>query len=143
MMVEFINKTTSVEVELFFNLCEICGSACFFCLLTVTHSRKSRTTLRRCGGSTGSPWSTSTMRDPLSFHHWSYWITCTVPSGGWSCGVASAATMEYTPETALVSLDCVLTLNTTCKRHFPPIFLRMPLFCQLFVKATYFLTTKS
>lgn len=30
MMVEFINKTTSVEVEMFFNLCEICGSACFF-----------------------------------------------------------------------------------------------------------------
>lgn len=30
MMVEFINKTTSVEVEMFFNLCEIWGgSSCF------------------------------------------------------------------------------------------------------------------
>lgn len=29
MMGEFLNRTTSI-VEMFFNLCEICGSACFF-----------------------------------------------------------------------------------------------------------------
>lgn len=143
MMVESINRTTS-EFKLKCSLiCVKYEAQPVFCLLTVTHSRKSRITLRRYGGSTGSPWSMSTMRGPPSFHHWSYWITCTVPSGGWSCGVASAAMMEYTQETALVSLDCVLKLNTTCKRHFPPISLRLPHFRQPFVKATYFLTTKS
>lgn len=69
MMVESINRTTS-EFKLKCSLiCVKYEAQPVFCLLTVTHSRKSRTTLRRCGGSTGSPWSTSTMRDPLSFHH--------------------------------------------------------------------------